>query len=67
MVFKRYFVQRFLDGLQRKVKAYPCKIGLIPRWKTSTLFNFLKNAAISVYLVNKPVSAAGISQHNAQG
>ena len=29
MVFKGYFVQRFQDGLQRKVRAYPCKIGLL--------------------------------------
>ena len=29
MVLKGYFVQRFLDGLQRKVRAYPCKIDLL--------------------------------------
>ena len=29
MVSKRYFEQRFLDGLQAKIHAYSCKTGLI--------------------------------------
>ena len=51
MVIKRHFQQRFLDGLQRKAQAYPCKIGLFQGEKTSALVNFffiffLRNAAI---------------------
>ena len=47
MVFKRYVKQLFLDGLQRKGRAYPCKTDLIPRKKPGRFSIFLKNAAIS--------------------
>ena len=49
-VSQRYFEQRFLDGIQRKVQVYQCKIALIPGWKPRC-FSFLSKDAAMLLLM----------------
>ena len=60
MVFKRYFEQRFLDGLPRKAQAYhPCSIDLI-KMKNLRALQFFKNFPLCCYGLRflSPVSPA---------
>ena len=58
MVFKRYFEQRFLDGLQRKAQAYPCKMAL-SQVENLGAFQFCKKRNIAMkFCFSSPVSPA---------